>query len=118
MLKNPKRYILADVASVQDEATGDRIKRVIRAKTLIGNVDLVGVNTAQLGQIQGFTLSYSVEIFRVLYKNEKFLYFDGALYEVKTFGKAKEPNKMLLNVQALKDAETQKAIEEWMNENF
>ena len=118
MLTNPKKYILADVKSVQDTETGDRTKVVTSARVLVDTVDLVGVNTAQLGQIQGFTLSYSVEISRALYKNEKFLYFDGALYEVKTLGKARIPTKMLLNVQALKDDETQTAIEVWINENL
>ena len=118
MLTNPKKYILADVKSEQKTETGDRTKVVSKARVLIDTVDLVGVNTAQLGQIQGFTLSYSVEIARALYKNEKFLYFDGGLYEVKSLGKAKNPIKMLLHVQALKDDETQTAIEVWINENL
>lgn len=118
MRTNPKRYVLADVSAVQDKATGDRVKRVTKAKALVNVVDLVGVNTAQMGQVQGFTLSYSVEIRRVFYKNEKFLYFDGRLYEVKTITKAKNPVNMLLNVQALDDPEVSTAIKEWINENL
>lgn len=114
----PKRYVLADVESKQDENTGDRVKRVTSAQSLVGVVDVVGVNTAQLGQVQGFTLAYSVQILRALYKKEKFLYFDGALYEIKTLGKAKSRAHMLLNVQESSDPEIKRAIEEWINENL
>ena len=114
----PKRYVLADVESVQSEETGDRVKRVVRAQALVGLVDVVGVNTAQLGQVQGFTLAYSVQVLRALYKKEKFLYFDGALYEIKTLGKAKSPAYLLLNVQEASDPEIKRAIEEWQDENL
>ena len=43
-----KRYILADITSVQDPETGDRVKKVSKAKARIGVIELVGVNTAQL----------------------------------------------------------------------
>ena len=114
----PKRYVLADVESVQNEDTGDRIKRVVRAKTLVDLIDVVGVNTAQLGQVQGFTLAYSVRILRALYEQEKFVCFDGALYEVKTLGKAKSPAYLLLNVQESSDPEIERAIEEWQSESL
>ena len=118
MLTNPKICVLANVDSVQNEETGDRVKRVVSANRLVCNVDIVGVNTAQVGQIQGFTLAYSVEIMRALYQKEKFVYFDGALYEVKTFGKAKSKMNMLLNVQEAKDPETKTAVEAWLRENL
>lgn len=113
-----KRYILADITSVQDPETGDRVKQVSKAKARIGVIELVGVNTAQLAQIQGFTLSYSVEIPRVVYANEKYLYFDEGLFEIKSMGKAKNPVNMLLNVQKSSDESITEAIERWINENF
>lgn len=117
MLTNPKICIFVNVESPQDSETGDRTKRVASANRLVCNVDIVGVNAAQLGQIQGFTLAYSVEIMRALYQKEKFVYFDGALYEVKTLGKAKSKMNMLLNVQESKDPETKTAVEEWIRGN-
>ncbi len=117
MLTNPKICVFANVESVQDKDTGDRFKRVVSATRLVCTVDIVGVNTAQLGQIQGYTLSYSVEIMKALYKKEKFVYIDGALYEVKTLGKAKSKINMLLNVQEAQDPETKTAVEEWISEN-
>lgn len=118
MIANPKICVFANVESLQDKETGDRVKRVVSANRLVCNVDIVGVNTAQLGQIQGFTLSYSVEIMRTLYKKEKFVYIDGVLYEVKTFGKAKSKINMLLNVQEVKDPETTTAVEAYLHENL
>ena len=55
MLTGNKIYILANIESVQNLETGDREKKVSCAKILVNKVELVGVNTAQLGQIQGLT---------------------------------------------------------------
>ena len=119
MLTGIKRIILADVSSGEpNPATGDRKKQVSKAKVIAGIVELVGVNTAQLGQLQGFTLSCSVEVPRVQYGSEKYLYFDSQIYEIKTFGKAKTQIDMLLNVQKLEDKEVQSAVEEWINANL
>lgn len=118
MLTGVKRVILADVASVQDMTTGDRTKVVSRAKVILKNVELVGVQTVQVGQIQGFNLTFSITIPRIMYDNEKLLYFGDELYEVKTMGKAKLPTEMLLNVQESSDTEAKKAVEEWIDENL
>ena len=112
MLTGIKKYILANVESVQNAENGDRTKRVTDA------MELVGIQTAQLVQIQGFTLSFSVEIPRIMYTSEKYLYLDGQLYEVKTIGKARNASDMLLHVQKLNDPEIKKAVEEWQNENL
>lgn len=118
MLTGIKRVILADVASVQDMATGDRTKVVSRAKVILKHVELVGIQTVQVGQIQGFNLTFSITVPRIMYDNEKLLYFSGELYEVKTMGKAKLPTEMLLNVQESSDIEAKKAVEVWINENL
>ena len=115
MITGKKLYILANIGSEIDKDTGDRVKKVTSGKKLVNNVELVGINTAQLGQSQGFSLAFSVEIFRVFYTNEKYLYFDNNLYEIKSLSKAKEPTKMLLNVQKLQDADIKKAVEDWLN---
>ena len=113
MLTGVKRVIIADTESVQNPINGDRKKRVTRAKVIAANVELVGIQTAQVAQVQGFNLSYSVTVNRVLYGKEKFLYFEGALYEIKTMGKTKSPVGMLLNVQVSSDTAAKTAIEEW-----
>lgn len=118
MLTGIKRVILADLESVQNMLTGDRTKVVSRAKVLLKKVELVGVQTAQVGQIQGFNLTDSITVPRINYDGEKFVYFDGNLFEVKTMGKAKLPTEMLLNVQESSDIEAKKAVEEWINANL
>jgi len=114
MLTGIKRVIIADTESSQNPVNGDRKKRVTRAKIIAANVELVGIQTAQIAQVQGFNLAYSVTVNRALYGKEKFLYFDGILYEIKTMGKAKSPVDMLLNVQASNDVSANAAIEEWI----
>ncbi len=118
MLTLHKRLSLAEIESRTANAAGDRKKYVTSVKVLVCLVDLVGVNTSQIGQLQGFTLSYSVEVPRIQYENEKYLYFDGEVYEIKTLSKAKLPTNMLLNVQKIGDKETKIAIEEWIHENL
>jgi len=114
MITGKKLYALVNIGSEVDPLTGDRVKMVTSGKKLVDNVELVGVNTAQLGQAQGFNLSFSVEIFRAFYGHEKYLYFDGNVYEIKHLSKAKQPLKMLLNVQKIQDAEIKAAIERWL----
>ena len=115
MITGKKMVVLADIKSVLDPNTGDRVKEVEHAKKLVSTVELVGINTAQLGQSQGFNLAYSVIVNRVHYSNEKYLYFDNTLYEIKSISKAKSPTEMLLNVQRLTDGEIKDAIEKWLN---
>lgn len=112
------RIVLADVESVQNEKTGDRSKRVQNARVLACNVDIVGVATAQVGQSQGFSLSHSAEVPKYIYRNEKFVYFNEKLYEVKMLTKAKTPTNILLNVQVFQDESIKKAVEDWMHENL
>lgn len=114
MLTGVKRVVIADTESIQNPINGDRKKSVVRAKVIAANVELVGVQTAQVGQVQGFNLAYSITVNRALYSKEKFVYFDGALYEIKTMGKAKSPVDMLLNVQVSNDTSAKAAIEEWI----
>lgn len=118
MLTGSNRIILADMESVQDRPTGDRSKRVTRAKVLAASVDLVGITTAQVGQVQGFQLTHSVPVKRIMYKGEKYLYFGETLYEVKTMSKAKLAVDMLLNVQESTDSDAKSAVERWIDENL
>lgn len=115
MVSGIKYVVIADIESVVDKETGDRYKGVSNGKQLALNVELVGVQTAQLGQAQGVNLSYSVEIPRIQYNNEKYCYFDNQLYEVSSITKAKLPTNMLLNVAKLDDVDIENAIREWLN---
>lgn len=115
MVTGKKVCVLANIGSVLDAGTGDRTKKVTHGLKLVNNVELVGINTAQLGQQQGFNLTFSVKTYRVFYNGEKYLYFDGNLYEIKSLSKADTPAKMLLNVQKLDDGDIKKAVEDWLN---
>ena len=115
MITGKKLYALVNVGTILDPETGDRTKTVTSGKKLVNNAELVSVNTAQVGQSHGFSLAFSVKIYRVFYQSEKYLYFDGNLYEIKSLGNADIPTKMLLNVQKLDDADTKAAVERWLN---
>lgn len=114
MLTGKKAVAIVDIDTVKDPDTGDRKSVVSRGIYGTYTVELVGVNTAMLGQSQGFTLSYSVILPRINYNREKYVYFDDKLYEVKTLSKAKKVNEMTLNVQELTDSDKKTAIEEWI----
>ena len=116
MTTGKKSVVIANIGSTLDPATGDRLKAVTGGKRLAAMVELVGVQTAQMGQAQGFNFAYSVQVYRVHYNNEKYLYFDGNLYEIKSIGKAKTEAQMLLHVQRLDDADIKAAIERWLDD--
>lgn len=115
MVSGKKLVVIADIESVVDKETGDRYKGVTSGKKLALSVELVGVQTAQLGQAQGVNLTYSVEIPRIQYNNEKYCFFDNQLYEISNTTKAKLPTNMLLNVAKLDDIDIENAIKEWLN---
>lgn len=114
MLTGKKAVAVVDIDTVKDTETGDRKDTVTRGIYGTYTVELVGVNTAMLGQSQGFNLSYSVILPRINYNNEKYVYFDDELYEVKTLSKAANANDMTLNVQKLTDADKATVIKEWI----
>lgn len=118
MITGQKKYILANIESVQNPETGDRSKAVTSAKVLIDTIDFVGVLTAQLGQAEGYKLSYSVSIPRIQFNSEKYVYFDGNLYQVARVGKDKNPIKMVMHVSELDDLAIKSAIEDWIDDNL
>lgn len=114
MLTGKKAVAIIDIDTVKDTETGDRKDTVTRGIYGTYTVELVGVNTAMLGQSQGFNLSYSVILPRINYNGEKFVYFDDELYEVKTLSKAANANDMTLNVQKITDTDKATVIKEWI----
>ena len=118
MFTNKKLIIICDINTVTDPETLDKQKVVANGVQVMGSVDLVGVQTQQLAQIQNMNFNYSIVIDRMYYDQQKYLYFENHLYEIKNVGKAKLPKDCTLNVQALKDANIQTAIEEWKNANL
>jgi len=114
MITGKKYIVLANVETEQDASTGDRCKKVTSGRKIAGTVELVGIQTAQVGQAQGFNLNFSVEVLRIHYSGERYLYFSGRLYEIKTLSKSKDPARMLLNVQTSDDPDTKAAIERWL----
>lgn len=105
---------ILDINTIHDLETGEETKEVISGRKLIANVDLVGINTAQLGQAQGFNLKYSVEVPRMLYEEQKYVYFKNNLYAVKSQSKARLPVNMLLNIEESDDSAILEAIREWL----
>lgn len=108
-----KRIVVADVDSSFDSVTGDRSFSIVSAKVLALDVDFTGMQTKQLGQAQNIVLVYSVVIPRIQYHNEKYCYFDGNVYEVKSLSKAKLPSEMTLNLSKLEDDQILEAFETW-----
>ena len=114
MFTTKKKIYLFDVNSRQNPLTGDREKEVANAQIVIGDVDLVGVQTQQLGQAQGQTFAYSVEIDRMYYARQRYIYFDDALYEVGGQSKGVKAYTMKLKVKENDDADLKKVIREWI----
>ena len=118
MFSNKKKVVLCDIGSVVDAETGDRTIGVLNARKIIGSVDLVGVQTQQLAQLQNMNFQYSIVIDRMYYHNQKYLYMDNNLYKIGGLGKAKLSKDCTLNVVVFEDENIKNAIEVWLNGNI
>ena len=118
MFSNKRLVVICDMTSTIDAETGDRKKVVANATKVISNKTLVGIQTQQLAQSQGMNFQYSVEIDRMFYKEQKYLYMENKLYEIKNVSPAKLPKDCKLNVVVLNDENIENAIKEWLNGNI
>lgn len=114
MFSEQRLVMLCDIDTVQDEETGDRRKVVVHALKVIGRKNLAGVQTQQLGQLQNMTFQYTVEIDKMYYQGQKYLWLENGLYEVKTLTPAKLPKDCKLNIVKLDDADVENAIREYL----
>lgn len=115
MQSGKKRVVIVNIDDSYTPTTGDRVKYVSSGKKLSCWVDLVGIQTQQLGQAQGISLSFAIEIPRIQYNYEKYCYFNNQLFEVAALSKARLANNMLLNVKKIKDEKIETAINNWLN---
>lgn len=114
MFSEQRLILLCDIDSIIDEATGDRKRVVVHTNKVIGKKNLAGVQTQQLGQLQNMTFQYAVEIDKMYYQNQKYLWLENGLYEVKTLTPAKAPKDCKLLVVKLEDADVENAIKEYL----
>lgn len=114
MFSEQRLVMLCDVDTIQDEETGDRKRVVVHAHKLIGKKNLAGVQTQQLGQLQNMTFQYTIEIDKMYYQGQKYLWLENGLYEVKTLTPAKLPKDCKLNIVKLDDADVENAIREYL----
>lgn len=116
MFNNKKLIVLCDMESVQDPETGDRVRVVANGRKVIGEKELVGVQTQTLAQMQDMVFSYSIIIDRMFYNDQKYLYTNGKLYKIQTVTPAKLKKDCKLNVVDFHDENIKNAIEEWLQE--
>ena len=114
MFSEQRLVMLCDVDTLQDEETGDRKRVVVHAHKLIGKKNLAGVQTQQLGQLQNMTFQYTIEIDKMYYQGQKYLWLENGLYEIKTITPAKLPKDCKLIVVRLDDADVENAIREYL----
>lgn len=116
MYTNKRLVIICDMTSTIDKETGDRKQEVANAKLVIGNKDFVGITTQQLAQSQNMTFQYTIEIDRMFYNKQKYLYIDNDVYEIKNLAKGSKPHLCKLSVVSNNDKDVKKAIERWLND--
>jgi hypothetical protein len=114
MFSELKQVMLCDINSVVDKDTGDRKKTVVNSLKFVGRKNLAGVQTQQLGQLQNMSFQYTIEIDKMFYQGQKYLWFENSLYEVKTLTPAKLPKDCKLNIVKLEDADVENAIREYL----
>ena len=115
MFSEQRLVMLCDVNTEQDVETGDRKKVVVHAHKVIGKKSLAGVQTQQLGQLQNITFQYTIEIDKMHYQGQKYLWLENGLYEAKTLTPAKSPKDCKLNIVKLDDKDVENAIREYLS---
>lgn len=118
MFTNKKLVLICDFTRTVDMETGDTKKSVVNATRIMGSVELVGIQTQQLAQVQNMTFQYSIVIDRMFYKQQKYLYLENQLYEIKNVSAARLPQDCKLNVVVLQDKDIIEAIKEFENANL
>ena len=118
MFSEQRLVMLCDIDTSVDEETGDRKRVVVHAHKVIGRKNLAGVQTQQLGQLQNMTFQYTIEIDKMYYQGQKYLWLENGLYEVKTLTPAKLPKDCKLNIVKLEDADVENAISEYLSKWF
>lgn len=115
MFTGKRLVVICDLTSSTSSETGDKIKSVINGRKVICNKDLVGLQTQMYAQSQNMIFDYSLEIDRMYYANQKYVYLDDNLYEIKGINKGSKPNLCKLNVSILDDSNIKSVIEGWLN---
>lgn len=115
MFSEQRLVMLCDIDTSIDEETGDRKRVVVHAHKVIGRKNLAGVQTQQLGQLQNMAFQYTIEIDKMYYQGQKYLWLENGLYEVKTLTPAKLPKDCKLNIVKLEDADVENAIREYLS---
>lgn len=116
MQSNKRLVIICDMTSIQDEETGDRLRVVTNVRKIVGSKQLVGINTQTLAQMQNMNFNYTIEIDRMFYKDQKYLYIDNKLYKIQNITPGKLPQNCKLQVSELQDEDIKSAIERWLND--
>ena len=115
MFNSQKLILLCDTKTAQDPETGDRKRVVENVRKIIGKKNLVGVQTQQLGRLQNMNFQYSVEVDKMFYNEQKYLYMDDKLYEIKALPPARLEKDCKLNVVRLEDKDVERAIKEYLS---
>ena len=116
MFSNKRLVVVCDMEYEHDPSNGDEVVSVKNAKRIICSKELVGIQTQQLAQSQNMFFNYSVVIDRMFYNEQKYIYMDGKVYEIKSISPAKLPKDCKLNVSVIEDTRIKKAIEEWLSQ--
>ena len=118
MISRKKLILLCDFESKVDYETGNRVKKVVNARKVIGSKELVGVNTQILSQLQNMTFNYSIVIDRMFYNDQKYLYIDGKVYVISSIAPASKDKDCKLNVSVLDDKDIENAIKEYLENDI
>lgn len=114
MFSSKRLIVICDINTTQDKETGNRKKVVDNACKVVCNKDLVGIQTQQLAQSQNMVFQYTLELDRMFYNNQKYLYLEKGVYEIKNIAKGSKPHLCKLSVTALHDEDIKRAIEEYL----
>lgn len=118
MFSNKKRVVICDVETTPNPSTLNRTWEITNARAVICDKNLVGIQSQQLASLQNMVFNYSIEIDRMFYNEQKYLFVDDKLFTIQSVAPAKHPKDCKLNVTELNDEEIKTAIKGWINGNL
>ena len=104
------RIRLLNVETIQNDETGEREKTITSLTTVLGEKSIVGMQTFWSATSANVNLSCVFIVRKQMYKNQKYAYANGELYEIHSTSKSSNLNNIQLNAIIVKNTELKESI--------
>lgn len=109
-MRASNRIILLDVETIQNKTDGSRSIIIANRVPLLVQKETVGMNTYWSATANNVQLKYTFVVRRRMYSNQKYVYSEGEVYEIKNTSKGATLDQLKLNVIEISDSTKKEEI--------